>query len=180
MLMINSGFSKREPVEACTWTQIKVNISAYHHQHHQAPITYHVQLNFHHFHFVRHLRPDDNDHRVLLVRSVGDSLTNVGEALHPASRWGDIFIFYIFIFSYLHPASRWGDFFIFYIFIFSYLHPASRWGIENQNCFSYRTAKKTISSGQGAQLPLLKSLVHRRLYGRTWLLHGSPWAKVLT
>ena len=130
--------------------------------------------------FTIHLHPDDNDHRVLLVRSVGDSLTNVGEALHPASRWGDIFIFYIFIFSYLHPASRWGDFFIFYIFIFSYLHPASRWGIENQNCFSYRTAKKTISSGQGAQLPLLKSLVHRRLYGRTWLLHGSPWAKVLT
>ena len=80
--------------------------------------------------FTIHLHPDDNDHRVLLVRSVGDSLTNVGEALH--------------------PASRWGDFFIFYIFIFSYLHPASRWGIENQNCFSFKTAKKTISSGQGA------------------------------
>ena len=108
MLMINSGFSKREPAEAFTWTQIKVNISAYHHQHHQAPITYHVQLNFHHFHFVRHLRPDDNDHRVLLVRSVGDSLTNVGEALHPASRWRDFIMLYFFIFSYHHPASRWG------------------------------------------------------------------------
>ena len=88
MLMINSGFSKREPVEAGTWTQIKVNMSAYHDQHHQAFITYHDQHNFHHVH---HLHPDDNDHRVLLVRSVGDSLTNVGEALHPASRWGDFF-----------------------------------------------------------------------------------------
>ena len=110
--------------------------------------------------FTIHLHPDDNDHRVLLVRSVGDSLTNVGEALH--------------------PASRWREFFILYIFIFSYLHPASRWAIENQNCFSYKTAKKTISSIQGAQLPLLKSLVHRRLYGRTWLLHGRPWSQVLT
>ena len=45
---------------------------------------------------------------------------------------------------------------------------------------SYKTAKKTISCGQGAQLPLPKSLVHRRLYGRTWLLHGRPWAQVLT
>ena len=48
--------------------------------------------------FTIHLHPDDNDHRVLLVRSVGDSLTNVGEALHPASRWGEFFIFCISIF----------------------------------------------------------------------------------
>ena len=109
--------------------------------------------------FTIHLDPDDNDHRVLLVRSVGDSLTNVGEALHPASRWGDFFLNFIFlIFSYLHPASRWGDFFKFYIFIsppgqqvgrsflyffiFAYLNPASRWGIENQNLLSYKTAKR--------------------------------------